>query len=119
MEKKRSWAARRPRTIFPSRGMLFSGMAGLVLSLAPASQSAAQDTPVSIISDHIRRQGYACDEPRQVERDRQASRPANGLDSPLRERRLSGDIDPRHGCARRVHRIGSSTEGIRGCCFHV
>jgi len=29
----------------------------------------------NIISDQIRRQGYPCDEPRQAERDRQASRP--------------------------------------------
>src|SRR5262245_39345485 len=39
------------------------------------SQAAGGDTPVGIISDQIRRQGYACDEPRQAERDRQASRP--------------------------------------------
>lgn len=35
----------------------------------------AADTPASIISDQIRRQGYACDEPRKAERDRQASKP--------------------------------------------
>jgi hypothetical protein len=43
---------------------------GLRLAQAPAG-----DTPVNIISDQIRRQGFACDEPRQAERDRQASRP--------------------------------------------
>ena len=46
---------------------------------APRSLRLAQttevDTPVEIISDQIRRQGYACDEPRQAARDRQASRP--------------------------------------------
>ena len=39
------------------------------------AQAPAADTAVSIISDQIRRQGYACDEPRQAERDRAASRP--------------------------------------------
>ena len=39
------------------------------------SQAQTVDTPVAIISDQIRRQGYACDEPRQAERDRKASRP--------------------------------------------
>jgi hypothetical protein len=39
------------------------------------SQALGGDTPVGIISDHIRRQGYTCDEPRQAERDREASRP--------------------------------------------
>jgi hypothetical protein len=43
---------------------------GLTVAQAPAG-----DTPVNIISDQIRRQGFACDEPRQAERDRQASRP--------------------------------------------
>jgi hypothetical protein len=43
---------------------------GLKVAQAPAG-----DTPVNIISDQIRRQGFACDEPRQAERDRQASRP--------------------------------------------
>jgi hypothetical protein len=38
-------------------------------------QATAVDTPVAIISDQIRRQGYACDEPRKAERDRAASRP--------------------------------------------
>ena len=39
------------------------------------AQAPAGDTPVNIISDQIRRQGYACDEPRQAERDQEASRP--------------------------------------------
>src|SRR5262245_58768591 len=47
-----------------------SGLCGLKVS-----QAAGGDTPVGIISDQIRRQGYACDEPRQAERDREASRP--------------------------------------------
>jgi len=38
-------------------------------------QASAPDTPVTIISDHIRRQGYPCDAPRQAEHDQQASRP--------------------------------------------
>ena len=38
-------------------------------------QAVAVDTPVTIISDHIRRQGYPCDEPRHAEHDQQASRP--------------------------------------------
>src|SRR5262245_6625058 len=46
---------------------------------APRSLRQAQttevDTPAEIISDQIRRQGYACDEPRHATRDRQASRP--------------------------------------------
>jgi hypothetical protein len=33
------------------------------------------DTPAAIISDHIRRQGYTCEEPRAAERDQPASRP--------------------------------------------
>ena len=40
-----------------------------------AAVSSAQDTPARIISDHIRRQGFPCDEPRQAEHDVQASRP--------------------------------------------
>jgi hypothetical protein len=43
--------------------------------LITISQAAAPDTPVNIISDHIRRQGYSCDEPRQAQHDQQASRP--------------------------------------------
>jgi hypothetical protein len=43
---------------------------GLKVAQAPAG-----DTPANIVSDQIRRQGFACDEPRQAERDRQASRP--------------------------------------------
>ena len=39
------------------------------------SQAVPVDTPVAIISDHIRRQGYTCDEPRAAERDQPASRP--------------------------------------------
>ena len=39
------------------------------------SQATGGDTPVGIISDHIRRQGYACEEPRHAERDQPASRP--------------------------------------------
>jgi hypothetical protein len=35
----------------------------------------AADTPASIISYHLRRLGYPCDEPRQAKRDRTASRP--------------------------------------------
>jgi hypothetical protein len=56
-------------------------LAGLLLTTFPwpclklAAQSTAPDTPVTIISDHIRRQGYSCDEPRHAERDAQASRP--------------------------------------------
>jgi len=38
-------------------------------------QAIARDTAVNIISDHIRRQGYPCDEPRHAEHDAQASRP--------------------------------------------
>jgi hypothetical protein len=55
--------------------MRISGMTSLVLLLVAMSPSGAQDTPANIISDHIRRQGYACDEPRHAERDEQASRP--------------------------------------------
>jgi hypothetical protein len=39
------------------------------------AQALPSETPVNIISDQIRRQGFACDEPRQAERDQQASRP--------------------------------------------
>jgi hypothetical protein len=38
-------------------------------------QATAPDTPVNIISHHIWRQGYSCDEPRHAEHDAQASRP--------------------------------------------
>jgi hypothetical protein len=76
-QQKRSSAPKCP--VFDSpvfgRGMLISGITGLVLFLAAVGLSGAQDTPVNIISDHIRRQGYACDEPRHAERDEQASRP--------------------------------------------
>ena len=50
----------------------------LVWVFAPClliSQAEGADTPASIIADQIRRQGYPCEEPRQAERDRQASRP--------------------------------------------
>jgi hypothetical protein len=47
-----------------------SRVCGLKVSQAPAG-----DTPANIVSDQIRRQGYACDEPRRAERDREASRP--------------------------------------------
>jgi hypothetical protein len=43
--------------------------------LITIGQAAATDAPVNIISDHIRRQGYSCDEPRQAEYDRAVSRP--------------------------------------------
>ncbi len=49
-----------------------AGSAHCPLTLA---QAPAGDSPTRIISDQIRRQGYACDEPRQAERDRKASRP--------------------------------------------
>ena len=39
------------------------------------SQALPSETPANVVSDQIRRQGYACDEPRQAERDREASRP--------------------------------------------
>jgi hypothetical protein len=39
------------------------------------SQALPSETSANIVSDQIRRQGYACDEPRQAERDREASRP--------------------------------------------
>jgi hypothetical protein len=47
-----------------------SEVCGLKVSQAPAG-----DTPAAIVSDQIRQQGYACDEPRKAERDREASRP--------------------------------------------
>jgi hypothetical protein len=47
-----------------------SGVCGLKVSQALPSEA-----PANIVSDQIRRQGYACDEPRQAERDREASRP--------------------------------------------
>jgi hypothetical protein len=43
--------------------------------LITIGQAAVSETPANIISDQIRRQGYPCDEPRQAEHDRQASRP--------------------------------------------
>ena len=46
-----------------------------ILCLTAVGPSAAQDTPVNIISDHIRRQGFACEEPRSAQRDEKASRP--------------------------------------------
>ena len=39
------------------------------------TQAQIDEAPARIVSDQIRRQGYACDEPRQAERDREASRP--------------------------------------------
>lgn len=39
------------------------------------AQTANSDTPVNIVADQIRRQGYKCDKPRSAERDVQASRP--------------------------------------------
>jgi hypothetical protein len=43
--------------------------------LKVAQAAPAGDTPANIISDQIRKQGYACDAPRRAERDRKASRP--------------------------------------------
>jgi hypothetical protein len=57
------------------RALRISGMSSLVLLLVAVNKTGAQDTPANIISDHIRRQGYACDEPRHAERDEEASRP--------------------------------------------
>jgi hypothetical protein len=48
---------------------------GIASWLSILSPTAAADTPASIISDQILKQGYSCDEPRQAERDPQASRP--------------------------------------------
>jgi hypothetical protein len=48
---------------------------GLFAPCLLISQAEAADTPASIIADQIRRQGYPCEEPRQAERDSQASRP--------------------------------------------
>ena len=42
-------------------------------------QAVAPDTPVNIISGHIRRQGFRCDEPRHAERDARASRPREAV----------------------------------------
>jgi hypothetical protein len=78
MQKQERSSAAKCRVSDPSvfgRGMHISGITSLVLLLAAVSQPAAQDTPVNIISDHIRRQGYACEEPRHAERDEKASRP--------------------------------------------
>src|SRR5262245_2371031 len=47
-----------------------SGVCGLRVSQALPSEA-----PANVVSDQIRRQGYACDEPRRAERDREASRP--------------------------------------------
>ena len=52
-----------------------AGILGLLACCAAIAQPAAQDTPVDIISDHISRQGFTCDEPRQAKRDEQASTP--------------------------------------------
>jgi hypothetical protein len=67
-QEKRSWPTKSQVSVFR---MLYSGM----ICLAAVSPSAAQDTPANIISDQIRRQGFACEEPRHAERDEQASRP--------------------------------------------
>jgi hypothetical protein len=47
--------------------------------LTMIGQAVAPDTRVTIISDHIGRQGYPCDEPRQAEHDQQASRPNDAV----------------------------------------
>jgi hypothetical protein len=60
---------------------LLWGSVGLLLAtllwpcLRTVAQPIAPDTPVNIISDHIHRQGYFCDELRHAEREAHASRP--------------------------------------------
>jgi len=61
-----------------SGSCVVAGILGLLACCAAIAQPAAQDTPVDIISDHISRQGFTCDEPRQAKRDEQASKP-NGV----------------------------------------
>src|SRR5262245_28017073 len=65
--------------LFKALATLDSSASSQTSSVEACSVTVAQatvlDTPVAIISDHIRRQGYTCDEPRQAERDRPASRP--------------------------------------------
>jgi hypothetical protein len=58
-----------------SGSRVVAGILGLLACCAAIAQPAAQDTPVDIISDHISRQGFTCDEPRQAKRDEQASKP--------------------------------------------
>jgi hypothetical protein len=76
VHQKRGAPATARRLTCDRRG-LRTGMCGaiLVLCFAAADVSSAQDTPATIISDHIRRQGFSCEEPRQAQRDVQASRP--------------------------------------------
>src|SRR5262249_21323299 len=53
-------------------------LAGTLCSALPHSafgHPAAPDTPVELIADHIRRQGFACDTPRRVKHDVKASKP--------------------------------------------
>jgi hypothetical protein len=56
---------------FAAPALLGLGLHGPALITTAASE----DAPVAIISDQIRRQGFACTEPRRAERDRDASRP--------------------------------------------
>lgn len=52
---------------------LLAGFAGTPVAVAaPASEA---ETPVNIVADQIRRQGYKCENPKSAERDAQASRP--------------------------------------------
>jgi hypothetical protein len=48
--------------------------AGAATSIV-AGAAVAQETPVGIIADHIRNQGYACKSPESASRDVQASKP--------------------------------------------
>ncbi|WP_244540432.1 hypothetical protein [Hyphomicrobium sp. CS1BSMeth3] len=51
------------------------GIICLALGLGAGGACLAQETPVGILMAHIRMQGFACDEPRNAERDAKASKP--------------------------------------------
>jgi len=60
-----------PPAVEGARCQTTAGSCGQKLAQAPP----AGDTPTRIVSDQIRKQGFPCDEPRQAQRDRKASRP--------------------------------------------
>jgi hypothetical protein len=56
-------------------GLFQGGILSLTLCLATAPVASAQESPMTIIADYIRRHGLLCEEPRRAEVDVHVSRP--------------------------------------------
>jgi len=55
--------------------LMLAGTLCPALSHSASAHPAAPDTPVELITDRVRRQGFACEAPRRVEHDMKASKP--------------------------------------------